>query len=403
MNRLVDFHQNYKENSLTHRRFKHSDIQPLIDNCGFTTENLGKSYEGRDIRKIRVGSGKTKILLWSQMHGNEATATMAIFDILNFLKSKDKTFAELRENILNKLELHFIPMLNPDGAQRFQRLTAQEIDMNRDAVALQCPESRILKTLVLSLHPDFSFNLHDQAIYYAAGESPNQAAISFLATAFNPEKDWNEVRTQSMQVIASMNEDLQQIIPDKVGRFSDDFEPRAFGDNIQKWGSSLILIESGGYGEDTEKQWIRTLNFHIILNALHSISNRDYTSFSLKDYEKIPQNSRILFDLKIKNITVKDERGDYQVDLGILNEEKNNETFTAFSYLSVIEELGDLSTFYGIKTIDAKGGILKSLKTLPDWEQKDPLTPDFPGVGKRASFLIDFGHQQTLIINGEML
>ena len=59
-----------------------------------------------------------------------------------------------------------------------------------------------------------------------------------------------------MKIIVFMNDILQKYAPGQVGRYNDDFEPRAFGDNIQKWGTSTILIESGGYPNDIEKQEI---------------------------------------------------------------------------------------------------------------------------------------------------
>jgi hypothetical protein len=379
--KLIDAHERYKEGSLTRRRFKHSQVLDLISECGFESQSVGKSYEGRDIRKVKIGNGKRKILLWSQMHGDEATATMTIFDIFRFLKSNDEDFRALRESILTELELHFVPMLNPDGAERFQRRTAQGIDMNRDAVALQCPESRILKG-------------HDQAIYYAVGETPVQAAVAFLATAYNKQTDWNDVRTKSMQVICEMNKELQAIIPDRVGRFSDEFEPRAFGDNIQKWGSSLILVESGSYPDDTEKQHVRALNFHAILLGLHSIAQESYRNYTLSEYESIPQNNRTFVDLKITNLTVTGAFGDYTVDLGIINEEKNYAEATDFGYESVIEEMGDLSVFHGIKTLDAKGGKLRLLH---------PDAPQALALGERATFIIDHGDTRTLILNGEII
>jgi hypothetical protein len=401
--KLIDAHERYKENSLTQRRFKHSQVLDLISECSFENESVGKSYEGRDIRKVKIGSGKRKILLWSQMHGDEATATMAIFDIFRFLKSKDEDFRAIRESILTELELHFVPMLNPDGAERFQRRTAQGIDMNRDAMALQCPESRILKGLVEDLKPEFSFNLHDQAIYYAVGDSPVQAAVAFLATAYNKETDWNEVRTKSMQVICEMNKELQSIIPDRVGRFSDEFEPRAFGDNIQKWGSSLILVESGSYPDDTEKQYVRALNFHAILSGLHSISQESYRNYTSSEYESIPQNNRTFVDLKITNLTVTGAFGDYTVDLGIINEEKNNAEATDFGYESVIEEMGDLSVFHGIKTLDAKGANLRLLHEFPEMRENYPDAPQILALGERATFIIDHGDTRTLILNGEII
>jgi murein tripeptide amidase MpaA len=133
--KLFEAYDNYKELALTKRRFKHSDILPLIRQFSFEKSIIGESFEGREIFKIKLGQGKRRILLWSQMHGNEATATMAIFDILNFLTSQEDCFQDFRNGILENMELHFVPMLNPDGAERFVRRTAQGIDMNRDALA----------------------------------------------------------------------------------------------------------------------------------------------------------------------------------------------------------------------------------------------------------------------------
>ena len=55
--------------------------------------------------------------------------------------------------ILSTLTLHVVPMLNPDGAERFQRRNAQSIDINRDALRLQTPEGRALKALRDRLQP----------------------------------------------------------------------------------------------------------------------------------------------------------------------------------------------------------------------------------------------------------
>ena len=402
--KLFDAYDNYKELALTKRRFKHSDILPLIRQLSFEKSIIGESFEGREIFKIKLGQGKRRILLWSQMHGNEATATMAIFDILNFLTSQEDYFQDFRNEILENMELHFVPMLNPDGAERFVRRTAQGIDMNRDALALQCPESKLLKGLVVDLQPEFSFNLHDQNIRYSAGNSSEQATISFLATAYNQETEWNEVRTKSRQVISAMNETLKEFIPKNIGRFSDEFEPRAFGDNIQKWGSSLILIESGGYKDDTEKQFIRKLNFVTILIAFEAILNNSYHNFTLEDYLQIHQNQKCLFDLKIVNAKIKSGETTFEVDLGINLEENNNWSASDFSYKSVIEDMGDLSVFWGIQTLDAKGGLLRPLSDFPLIAAKYSFPKqNLVLEGEEAHFVIDHGDHQTVILNGKVV
>lgn len=362
---LFDIHEQIKEQSLTKRRFKHKDIVPLIEKLPFWVEKIGKSFEERDIYQIKMGSGKTKVLLWSQMHGDEATATMALFDIFNFFQIKNDGFDSLRNKILENCTLYYVPMLNPDGAERFQRRTATDIDMNRDALRFQTPEGAILKKLQEEIKPEFSFNLHDKNTKYSAGASGNQATISFLPTSYNYEKEWNPARTRAMQVICGMHQTLHQFIPGHLGRWNDDHEPRAFGDNIAKWGSSLILIESGGYKEDTEKQFIRKLNFVAILNGLQAISEESYTKFELKNYEAIPKNDRYLFDLLIRNAQFVQNGKTIIKDIGINLSEKNINNATGFMLSSVIEDLGDLSTFWGIKEIDAKGLTVSLLKEFP--------------------------------------
>ncbi len=405
MRSLFEAHERFKEKSLKIRRFKHKDLIGLFKKIPFEKTVVGTSYEGRPITKIKVGQGKRKILLWSQMHGDEATATMAIFDIFHFLQAKGDEFQGLRDSILNELELHFVPMLNPDGAERFQRRTAQEIDMNRDAVSLQCPESRILKSLVLNLKPEFSFNLHDQAKYYAVGNTGVQTTIAFLATAYNEAREWNAGRIKSAQVISCMNSALQEIIPNRVARFSDEFEPRAFGDNIQLWGSSLILVESGFYPSDEEKQYVRALNFQSILIGLQSIAQQSYTGYKIEDYESIPENNRVLLDLKIKNLAVGEGEFQYVTEVGVMQTEINSRNAKKFTLESVIEELGDLSVFSGISEWDAQGGRFRPISEFPELmkEYKIKNAPKCLKIGEPATFVVDFGNAQTLILDGKII
>lgn len=405
---LFDIHEQIKEQSLTKRRFKHRDIVPLIEKLPFAVEKIGKSFEERDIYQIKMGSGKTKVLLWSQMHGDEATATMALFDIFNFFQSKSDGFDALRSKILENCTLYYVPMLNPDGAERFQRRTATDIDMNRDALRFQTPEGALLKKLQDELRPEFSFNLHDKNTKYSAGASGKQATISFLPTSFNYAKDWNPARTRAMQVICGMHEALQQFIPGYLGRWNDDHEPRAFGDNIAKWGSSLILIESGGYKEDTEKQFIRKLNFVAILTGLQAISEQSYTKFELKTYEAIPNNDRYLFDLLIRNAEFVQNGKTIIKDIGINLSEKNINNATDFVVSSVIEDLGDLSTFWGIKEIDAKGLKVSLLKEYPEVLQKYKVSEkeiqnQEINLDETASFLLTKDKEvKYIILNGQI-
>lgn len=357
---LFDTHSRFEEKSLTHRRFKHRDIQPLLNAIRqrgkLKVEQVAESTEKRSIQKIQAGEGPIPVLLWSQMHGDEATATMALFDIFNFLQASGDEWDEFRANLLAGLSIHAVPMLNPDGAERWQRRTALDIDMNRDALRLQSPESVLLKNLQQTLKPLVGFNLHDQSPRYTVGRTGKQAVLSFLATAYDEDRNINEVRQRSMQLIVGLNRVLQPLIPGHIARYDDEFEPRAFGDNIQKWGTTLILIESGGYKGDAEKMMIRRLNFVAILSALNSIANGSYAQEDRSAYNTIPENGRALFDVLIRNVGVAREGVRKVMDIGINHREVNtDDSARDFRYESRIDDLGDLSTFGGLTEIDATG------------------------------------------------
>lgn len=345
----------FKEPAITHRRFKHADIQPLIEKHkgAFEIAEIGKSIEGKSISNLKWGAGKTKVMLWSQMHGNESTATMALFDLFNFLKASGDEYDELRNTLKTQLNLSFIPMLNPDGADAFKRRNALDIDLNRDAISQISPEAVILKSTRDSFEPAFGFNLHDQQVYYNVKGTPKQATISILAPAYNEAMEVNDVRERAMQTIVGINEVLQQVIPGQVGKYDDEFEPRAFGDNIQKWGTSTILIESGGYTEDPEKQYIRQLNFMIILNALHQIATEAYTQYNTDQYFAIPDNGTQLMDLILNEVQVKVGEKLYPIDLAIRRRESeaNGNYFVTGS----VEDLGDMQVFFGFEELEATG------------------------------------------------
>ncbi len=104
-------YDNHKEPSFTVKRFKHSDVVRLIEKHK-TSRNLiiteaGKSFEDRNIYQVKYGNGPVKLLLWSQMHGNEATATMALFDIFNFLKASGDKFDSFRKELAEKATIYF--------------------------------------------------------------------------------------------------------------------------------------------------------------------------------------------------------------------------------------------------------------------------------------------------------
>ncbi|WP_304148354.1 M14 family zinc carboxypeptidase [Ignavibacterium album] len=373
MSQNYDFEQSlyynyefFKEKSLQNRFFKHSDVVRLITNLKkknlFEVKVAGKSFEGREIFLLSVGSGTKKIFLWSQMHGDEPTATMALFDIFNFF-SDTTQYQDVKKLILEKTKIYFMPMVNPDGAEVFKRRNALSIDLNRDASRLQTPEAKILMTVFDSLKADFGFNLHDQNHRYSAGNSFKSAAISFLAPPINYEKEVDEVRLNAIKLIGSLFKMLNKYVPGHIAKYSDDYEPRAFGDTFQRKGTSTILVESGGWQNDPEKQFIRKLNFILLLSALKQIAENSFVQTSESVYESIPFNEEKMFDVLLRNITFEKNGTEIKIDIGINFEEVLAEDKKTVYKKASIEDIGDLSVFFAYQDIDLSGYKIQEAKT----------------------------------------
>lgn len=358
--KFVSVYDQYKESSLTDRRFKHSDIVPLLKGLpaeDFTVEVAGSSLENRDLYRVTWGQGPVDVLLWSQMHGDEPTATAALFDIFNFLQAENDGFDSLRQSWQQQLTLTFLPMVNPDGADRNQRRTALGIDLNRDADRLMTPEAQFLKAERDRLDADWGFNLHDQSRYYSAGyPSEKLATITFLAPAYDYEESVNEIRGEAMQLIVMLNSGLQPLIPGQVAKWNDSFEPRAFGENMQKWGTRTVLVESGGYFGDREKQEIRKLNFATLLTGFGAIASRGFEPFDREAYRYIPLNeSNGFFDLLVRRITIEEKGREFTLDVGYRSSEVDFSGNRRYYLRSAIGDVGDLSIFGGYEVLEEQG------------------------------------------------
>ncbi|WP_435414980.1 M14 family metallopeptidase [Polaribacter aestuariivivens] len=292
---LASIYQKEKESTLHGKWITYKDFENILKKYElvFDVSQIGTSEENRPINQLKIGKGPKKILLWSQMHGNESTGTKALFDIFNcFLNS---TKQELT-TILKECTLVFIPMLNPDGAQSYTRVNANDIDLNRDAVDREAKESKLLRKILEDFDPEFCFNLHDQRTIFNVEGTNNPATISFLAPSEEKTRALTTGRKTTMNVIVAMNKMLQNIIPSFIGRYTDEFYPTATGDNFQKLGYNTILIESGHYPNDYQREESRKFTFFSILQGVYHIATAsNFTDY--EDYFSIPNNDKIFFDV----------------------------------------------------------------------------------------------------------
>ena len=349
------------EKNLKGRQIVLSDIEPLIKNLSskFDKKIIGYSENNLPIYKLAIGSGKTKILTWSQMHGNESTGTKALFDLFLFFESDENKCKKITNQILSNCTLEFIVLLNPDGAINFTRENARNIDLNRDAVAQKAVESKILRSNLDNFNPQFCFNLHDQRSIFNVEGTSNPATLSFLAPSEDIERTITKGRKETMSVIVIINDFLQQIIPNQIGRYTDEFYPTATGDNFQKLGHNTILIEAGHFKNDYDREITRKFNFYALLKGLFFIATRTrFTNY--KPYFKIPNNDKRFLDVIYKNVNSIRNNRPFIEDIGIQYKFKvQNNKLVKFKW---VEQRGNLSTFHTYELINGENLDIKDLK-----------------------------------------
>jgi hypothetical protein len=207
-----------------------TELQRLADRHPgeIEVQEIGRSVQDRPIFMATLGHGKRTVLLWSQMHGDEPSATPALLDIADFLLSRS---AEPQAAaILDDLTLLMIPMLNPDGSEIYQRRNMQAIDINRDALNLATPEGRLLKRIRDEYEPVLGFNLHDQNRRTAVGDTGVLATNAVLAVAGDPEGTVTPGRLLAKRACSAIAETLAPFVPGGMARYDEDWSPRAFGD-----------------------------------------------------------------------------------------------------------------------------------------------------------------------------
>jgi hypothetical protein len=370
--------------------FTHADlVKRLTDVVArapeiFSMEQIGESVEGRSIHHLRFGVGPTPVLLWSQMHGDEPTATAALFDVFEYLSKHRRDPAV--ERIYGELTLHVVPMLNPDGAERFQRRNAQGIDINRDALRLQTPEGRALKAIRDRLNPKVGFNLHNQSWGTAIGDPPRPASISLLSVAYDEKRSENRGRVLTKKLCAVIRDALEPFASGQIGRYDDEFEVRAFGDNLTLWGTPVVLIETGPWPSQEPDPPLIRLNFIAIVSALDALATGNVDRANPKRYETLPMNESGLLYILVRNGTVINGTGirPYIADIGI---SANRRVRTVDDRREVqialnIADLGDLRTSGAMRVIDATGMAvvpdtgytMNDVVDLPDWQQRMDVT-----------------------------
>ena len=333
----------------------HADLKNYLaqlKKLGLAINEVGLSNANREIYQVEWGKGPLKIFMWSQMHGDEPTATSALIDMLAYFQKNPKN--DLIKKIAETVTIRVVPMLNPDGAEMYQRRNLQGIDINRDALDLKTPEARLLKQLRDDWSPAIGFNLHNQNALTTVGRTPNQAAISLLVVYGDAAKTTSYGHERNTRLTSAIVTALQKFIPGHIARYDDEYTATAFGDNFSAWGTPVILIETGAqYGR--EEMFFVKMNFVAFMTALHVLATGSERDQNTTPYLSLIENGSgglVNFIFRRANIFNSASTGQEPVaDIAAVTERRRASLIAP----TVIRSIGNLTGVRGLAEYDASG------------------------------------------------
>ena len=378
-------YNSFKATALKNRYITNAHIEPLLASLTnrFSRTILGTSEGGLPIHALEIGTGSKRILIWSQMHGNESTTTKAIFDLCNYFELSDS------KALLEACTLFIIPILNPDGAEAYTRFNKNQVDLNRDAKALTQSESKILRTSFESFKPNFCFNMHGQRTIFSAGNTSNSAVLSFLSPSENKERSLTITRQKSMEIIQCMNSTLQPYLTNQIGRYDDAFNDNCVGDYFQSIGTPTVLFEAGHFNEDYSREVTRKYMALALISAIDFVANNPVSGAAYKPYLDIPENDKNFYDVIVRNALLNPSKpGEYN-DIGIQHTEVLESCVVLFKPKVVF--VGDLTQKYGHMEIDANFKVISH----PNFEVLS--------IGNEIDFIMKEFTKIPLLINNNLM
>jgi Zinc carboxypeptidase len=117
----------------------------------------GTTTRGRSVYLVHLRRSDRpawKILFYAQQHGDEISGKDALLYLIRDISRDPRQLPE-------DVDLWILPMMNPDGAEAGTRVNGAGVDLNRDHITLEQPETRALHQVVRRVRPDLAVDCHE--------------------------------------------------------------------------------------------------------------------------------------------------------------------------------------------------------------------------------------------------
>jgi hypothetical protein len=274
----------------------YNDVVAFLDSLERRTSDirrwsLGRSPEGREIPLLLVSrplvdgpaaayrSGKPVIYLQANIHAGEVEGKEAVLALV-----RDLTTGQLRP-LLDSLILLVVPIYNADGNERLKpgeqnrpgqngpamvgvRANGQGLDLNRDYVKLEAPETRGALALLNQWDPDLFIDLHTTngsyhgyLLTFSPGLNPNSPASNdYVRDRFLPTVRQRMRQRHRQETFWYGN--FRNQTPDSLTQGWETYDPRPrFGTNLVGMRARLSILSEAYSNAPFRDRVLVTYNF----------------------------------------------------------------------------------------------------------------------------------------------
>jgi len=280
-------------------------------------------------------------------------------------------------------------MLNPDGAERYQRRNAPGHRHQPGRAAAADAKRARAQGAARQAQPPVGFNLHNQGWRTSAGKD-RSAGHNFPAVGRVRRGADGEPGTASDEtaVARSSATALEPLATGRIARYDDEFEVRGVRDNLTKWGTNVVLIETGPWPAIEPDPYLVRLNFVALITALDGLSTGRVKQADRRRYETLRST-------RPTSLPADPQRDGHSrtgcrpftADIGIVANRgvrtTGGERGTRLT--ARIDDLGDLHNMSALESVDAAG-----LFVAPLWDPAIKagdvvMLPDFAAQRAAAS------------------